>query len=157
MGYRDGEFLWFKGALSGANLELFLHELTRNVDNVDDFDKLPIPYRAVATNMVTGKEVVFDRGRLYQAMRASMSVPGMFAPVEIDGRILGDGGLVNNLPVDVVARDGRRRRHRREHRHAAHVARPAAVGRRLCVADAQHPDRAERARAARTAAARATS
>ncbi|MCC6194668.1 MAG: patatin-like phospholipase family protein, partial [Burkholderiales bacterium] len=102
IGYKDGEFLWFKGALSGSNLELFLHELTRNVDNVENFDKLPIPYRAVATNMVTGQEVVFDSGRLYQAMRASMSVPGMFAPVEIDGRILGDGGLVNNLPVDVV-------------------------------------------------------
>ena len=102
IGYRDGEFLWFKGALSGSNLELFLHELTRNVDDIEDFDKLPIPYRAVATNMVTGKEVVFDRGRLYQAMRASMSVPGMFAPMELDGRILGDGGLVNNLPVDVV-------------------------------------------------------
>jgi len=102
MGYRDGEFLWFKGALSGSNLELFLHELTRNADSIADFDKLPIPYRAVATNMVTGKEVVFDHGRLYQAMRASMSVPGMFAPMELDGRILGDGGLVNNLPVDVV-------------------------------------------------------
>jgi NTE family protein len=102
IGYRDGEFLWFKGALSGSNLELFLHELTRNVDDIHDFNKLPIPYRAVATNMVTGKEVIFDSGRLYQAMRASMSVPGMFAPVEIDGRILGDGGLVNNLPVDLV-------------------------------------------------------
>ncbi len=102
IGYRDGEFRWFKGALSGANLELFLHELTRNVDRIDNFDKLPIPFRAVATNMVSGQEVVFSSGRLYQAMRASMSVPGMFAPVEIDGRILGDGGLVNNLPVDVV-------------------------------------------------------
>jgi NTE family protein len=102
LGYKDGEFLWFKGALSGSNLELFLHELTRNVDNIQDFNKLPIPYRAVATNMITGKEVIFDSGRLYQAMRASMSVPGMFAPVEIDGRILGDGGLVNNLPVDLV-------------------------------------------------------
>ena len=102
IGYHDGEFLWFKGALSGNNLELFLHELTRNVDNVESFDKLPIPYRAVATNMVTGKEVIFDQGRLYQAMRASMSVPGMFAPMELGGRILGDGGLVNNLPVDIV-------------------------------------------------------
>jgi NTE family protein len=102
LGYSDGQILWFKGALSGNNLELFLHELTRRVDNIDDFDKLPIPYRAVATNMVTGKEVIFDKGRLFQAMRASMSVPGMFAPVELDGRILGDGGLVNNLPVDVV-------------------------------------------------------
>jgi NTE family protein len=105
-GYRDGELLWFKGALSGANLELFLHELTRKVDNIDNFDKLPIPYRAVATNMITGKEVVFASGRLYQAMRASMSVPGMFAPMEIDGRILGDGGLVNNLPVDIVRQMG---------------------------------------------------
>lgn len=102
IGYRDGEFLWFKGALSGSNLELFLHELTRNADGIENFDKLPIPYRAVATNMLTGKEVVFSSGRLYQAMRASMSVPGMFAPVEIDGRILGDGGLVNNLPVELV-------------------------------------------------------
>jgi len=102
IGYKDGEFLWFKGALSGANLELYLHELTRNVDHIDDFDKLPIPYRAVATNMVSGQQVVFSSGRLYEAMRASMSVPGMFAPVEVDGRILGDGGLVNNLPVDIV-------------------------------------------------------
>lgn len=102
IGYRDGEFLWFKGALSGSNLELYLHELTRNVDNVDNFDKLPIPYRAIATNMVSGQEVIFSSGHLYQAMRASMSVPGMFAPLEIEGRILGDGGLVNNLPVDVV-------------------------------------------------------
>jgi len=102
IGYRDGEFRWSKGALSGANLELYLHELTRNVDSIDNFDKLPIPFRAVATNMVSGREVVFSSGRLYQAMRASMSVPGMFAPMEIDGRILGDGGLVNNLPVDVV-------------------------------------------------------
>jgi NTE family protein len=102
LGYRDGEFRAFKGALSGSNLELFLHELTRSVDNVATFDQLPIPFRAIATDMVTGREVVFDRGPVYQAMRASMSVPGMFTPAEIDGRILGDGGLVNNLPVDVV-------------------------------------------------------
>jgi NTE family protein len=102
LGYRDGQVRTFKGALSGSNLELFLHELTRSVDRIDNFDDLPIPFRAVATNMVDGHQVVFDRGRLYQAMRASMSVPGMFAPVELDGRILGDGGLVNNLPVDIV-------------------------------------------------------
>ena len=102
IGFREGEFRAFKGALSGSNLELFLHELTRSVDNVATFDQLPIPFRAIATDMVTGREVVFDRGPIYQAMRASMSVPGMFSPAEIDGRILGDGGLVNNLPVDVV-------------------------------------------------------
>jgi len=102
IGYRDGKFRTFKGALSGSNLELFLHELTRNVDRIDNFNDLPIPFRAVATDMVNGEQIVFSKGRLYQAMRASMSVPGMFAPVELEGRVLGDGGLVNNLPVDVV-------------------------------------------------------
>ncbi len=102
IGFRDGEFRTLKGALSGSNLELFLHELTRNVDRIDNFDKLPIPFRAIATDMVNGEQITFSSGRLYQAMRASMSVPGMFSPVELEGRILGDGGLVNNLPVDVV-------------------------------------------------------
>jgi NTE family protein len=102
IGFRDWQFRTFKGALSGSNLESFLHELTRSVENVATFDQLPIPFRAIATDMVSGREVVFDRGPIYQAMRASMSVPGMFTPAEIDGRILGDGGLVNNLPVDVV-------------------------------------------------------
>jgi NTE family protein len=102
IGFRDREFRAFKGALSGSNLESFLHELTRRVDNVATFDQLPIPFRAIATDMVSGREVVFDRGPIYQAMRASMSVPGLFTPAEIDGHILGDGGLVNNLPVDVV-------------------------------------------------------
>ncbi len=106
VGVRDGKFETFKGALSGSNLELYLHEQTRNVDDIVNFDLLPVPFRAVATDMVSGKEVEFRSGRLYKAMRASMSVPGMFAPVEIDGRIYGDGGLVNNLPVDVVRRMG---------------------------------------------------
>jgi NTE family protein len=102
IGFRDWQFRAFKGALSGSNLESFLHELTRSVDNVPTFNQLPIPFRAIATDMVTGREFIFDRGPIYQAMRASMSVPGMFTPAEIDGHILGDGGLVNNLPVDVV-------------------------------------------------------
>ena len=102
IGIRDGQFRTFKGALSGSNLESFLHELTRNVDDVATFDQLPIPFRAIATDMESGHEVIFDRGPIYRAMRASMSVPGMFTPAEIDGRVLGDGGLVNNLPVDVV-------------------------------------------------------
>ena len=90
-------------------------------------------------------------------MRASMSVPGMFAPVEIDGRILGDGGLVNNLPVDVVRAMGA------DIVIAVNIGTPLmsrdqlSVGRRLRVADAQHPHRAERARAARAAQARPTS
>jgi NTE family protein len=67
-----------------------------------DFDHLPIPFRAVATDMVSGRMVVLDHGDLAQAMRASMAVPGAFAPVVMNGRILSDGGLVRNIPVDVA-------------------------------------------------------
>ena len=67
-----------------------------------DFDRLPIPYRAVATDLVTGQAVVFDEGELASVMRASMSVPGAIAPAEIGGKLLVDGGLTNNLPVDVA-------------------------------------------------------
>ena len=102
IGYRNGEFLWFRGALSGSNLELYLHELHAPGRRRGELRQAADPLPGVATNMVTGKEVVFDKGFLYHALRASMSVPGMFAPVELDGQILGDGGLVNNLPVDVV-------------------------------------------------------
>ena len=106
LGYRDGRIRFSKGALEGGNLELYLHDLTRQADDVTNFNTLPTPFRAVATDMVSGDEVVFDRGPLYLALRASMSVPGIFAPVEIDGHIFGDGGLVDNLPVDVVKNMG---------------------------------------------------
>jgi NTE family protein len=102
IGFRDGEIRGFQGALSGANLELFLHELTGDADGIRDFDRLPIPFRAVSTDMVTGQPFVFGDGPLYEAMRASMSIPGVFSPIELRGRILGDGGLVDNLPVDVT-------------------------------------------------------
>jgi NTE family protein len=68
------------------------------------FDKLPIPFRAVATNLLTGQEVVLDHGSLPHAIRGSMAAPGLFAPIELDGRTLVDGGLVANLPVQ-IARD----------------------------------------------------
>lgn len=102
LGYRDGKVQLFKGAIAGANLELWLHQLTQDDDSLGSFDDLPVPFRAVATDMVTGRQVVFRTGPLYQAIRASMSVPGLFAPLELDDHIYGDGGLVNNLPVDVV-------------------------------------------------------
>lgn len=102
LGLRDGEFQVFKGAIAGANLELWLHSMTLRDDALGSFDDLPTPFRAVATDMVSGRQVVFRTGPLYQAIRASMSVPGLFAPLELDGHIYGDGGLVNNLPVDVV-------------------------------------------------------
>ncbi|MEO8677309.1 MAG: patatin-like phospholipase family protein, partial [Casimicrobiaceae bacterium] len=77
IGFRDGQVRGFQGAISGANLELFLHELTANADGIKDLDRLPIPFRAVATDMVAGVPYVFTEGPLYEAMRASMSVPGI--------------------------------------------------------------------------------
>jgi NTE family protein len=91
-----------QGVIAGQNLELFLGELTRGAMDVGSFDALPIPFRAVATDIETGEAVVHWRGDIIAAMRSSMSVPGVFSPVEIDGRLLVDGGLVRNLPVDVV-------------------------------------------------------
>jgi len=96
-----GDVGFAKGVVSGVQLERVLRDLSR-IKGYVDFDKLPIPFRAVATDLVTGKPKVFDRGDLALAMRASMSVPGIIAPAEFDDMMLVDGGLVNNLPVDVA-------------------------------------------------------
>lgn len=90
-----------KGIVSGVQLESVLRELSK-VRGFHHFDRLPIPFRAVATDLVNGKAVVLNQGELAGAMRASMSVPGAIDPVRIDGRLLVDGGLTNNLPVDVA-------------------------------------------------------
>lgn len=102
IGMRDGELRAPLGALSGRGLETLLRRYTLPVREVRDFDALPTPFRAVATDMENGRPVVFAHGDLALALRSSMSVPGVFAPTEVDGRILGDGGLVNNVPVDVA-------------------------------------------------------
>lgn len=102
IGFRDGEFRIPSGAVSTRSLEWLLRRYTLHTRHLTSFDALPTPFRAVATNMETGEAVVLDKGDLAAALRASMSVPGVFAPLELDGRLLGDGGLVNNLPVDVA-------------------------------------------------------
>lgn len=102
IGMRDGELRAPLGALSGRGLETLLRRYTLPVRDVRRFDALPIRFRALATDMESGKPVVLSEGDLALALRSSMSVPGVFAPTEVDGRILGDGGLVNNVPVDVV-------------------------------------------------------
>jgi NTE family protein len=68
----------------------------------NDFDKLPVPFRAVATNLIDGKPYIFRQGSMSQALRASMAVPMIFTPLETEDALLVDGGLVNNLPVDIV-------------------------------------------------------
>ncbi len=102
LGFRNGEFRLPTGAVSSRSLEVLLRRYTLSTRHLESFDQLPTPFRAVATDMETGLAVVMDRGDLAAALRASMSVPGVFSPLAINDRILGDGGLVNNLPVDVA-------------------------------------------------------
>lgn len=106
LGFRDGQLRLPQAALSGSGLESLLRRYTLPVRAVKRFDALPIPFRAVATDMETGAAVELAEGDLAQALRSSMSVPGVFAPIERDGRILGDGGLVDNLPVALARRLG---------------------------------------------------
>ncbi|SHG58804.1 patatin-like phospholipase family protein [Massilia sp. CF038] len=102
LGFRDAELQFPRGLNYGQQIEFFFNTLAARTGDIDHFDQLDIPFRAVATDIENGKMVVLDRGAIARAMRASMSVPGVFAPVEIDGRALLDGGLVRNLPVDVA-------------------------------------------------------
>ena len=102
LGVGRGGIEWPSGFISGQNLFFLLQSLTLNVADVTDFHQLPIPFEAVATDVRTGEMAILDNGYLATALRATMAIPGVFAPVEIDGRLMVDGGLVNNLPVDVV-------------------------------------------------------
>jgi len=102
IGYSDGDFKIAKGLVEGQNVELFLTDLVKPSEGIERFDDLPIPFRSVATNLENGQMRVFDRGSLSQALRASMSVPGLFAPLETPEGLYVDGGLVRNLPVDIV-------------------------------------------------------
>ncbi len=91
-----------KGVVSGQKVIFMFESVTSQRVNTSDFDQLPIPYRAIATDIVTGDMVVIADGELSMAMRSSMAVPAIFDPVRRGDRLLVDGGLVRNLPVDVV-------------------------------------------------------
>src|SRR6187399_1217682 len=90
------------GLINTSNIEDLLRVYVARARLETDFNKLPIPFRAVATDMVSSKMVVLDSGDLATAMRASMAIPGGFAPVVMDKMILSDGGLVRNIPVDIA-------------------------------------------------------
>jgi len=90
------------GLLEGSNVLDAFDRLTLGVSGDVDFDELPIRFRAVATDLESGAAVAFSRGNLADAMRASMSFPAIFAPYSINGRYYVDGGVVDNLPVDVA-------------------------------------------------------
>lgn len=101
-GLRGHEVLLPAGAIIGHQLELFLQGLAGPNEAFPSFDDLPIPFRALATDIEHGSLHVIDHGSLPAALHASMSVPGLFAPADFDGKLLADGGLVRNLGVDVA-------------------------------------------------------
>ncbi|WBX73764.1 patatin-like phospholipase family protein [Tenacibaculum pacificus] len=98
----DGKIGLPLGFSKGQNVLSFLTELLAPVDEIKDFSKLPIPFYCIATNIETGKEVVLEDGFLPLALRASGAFPSLLNPVEINGELLVDGGVVNNFPVDIM-------------------------------------------------------
>lgn len=106
LGFKDGQIQFPLSAIDGAKLHLVLRRLAKRAVGIENFDRLPIPFRAVAADIQNGNPVVLGGGDLVSAMRASMAVSGIFPPVEIDGRLLVDGGLANNVPMDVARQMG---------------------------------------------------
>lgn len=115
--YTDGYMLtlWYEkspfeivegGFLKGNNLARLFTDITADTPDSIDYNTLPIPFACVATDIVTGKEIDMHSGVLAESMRASMAIPGVFAPVKKDSMILVDGGMTNNYPVDVARRMG---------------------------------------------------
>ena len=97
------------GVSQGERLIALFERVTGGSRISGDFDDLSIPFRAVATDLNTGEAVVLSHGSLPMAMRASMSLPGIFRPVEIGGRVLLDGGVADQVPIDVVRAMGAER------------------------------------------------
>lgn len=106
LGVKGGRLRVPRGLIQGQKLAQILRRETVAVAGIDDFDRLPSRFRAIATDLETGERRVLAAGDLTEAVRASMSAPGVFAPVEMNGRLLVDGGLVENLPVDVAKEMG---------------------------------------------------
>jgi NTE family protein len=102
LGLRDGHIALPRGVIQGQKLQLLLRRLLLSTLGSETFDQLPIAFRSVATDITSGERVVFDRGDLAMAIRASMSVPAAFAPIHYRGHFLVDGGITDNVPIDVA-------------------------------------------------------
>ena len=107
--YQFGGELGLKHGFTGPNgfdpghgVGLVLDRISFAYSTISSFDDLPTPFRCVATDLLSGQSVVLHDGSLAQALRASMAIPGVFTPQELDGKVLADGGIVDNLPTDVV-------------------------------------------------------
>jgi NTE family protein len=94
------------GMNAGMEVGLVFDRLALPYDNVGSFDQLPIPFRCVATDLVAAEAVVLKEGSLSRSLRATMSIPALFTPVEIAGKTLADGGVLNNVPTDIVKEMG---------------------------------------------------
>lgn len=92
--------------LTGEDLISKLFSFTYPVAHIRDFDKFPIPFRCVSTDILNGKEKIFSEGSLHETMRASMSFPSIFQPMRLEGNLYIDGGIVNNLPVQILKEMG---------------------------------------------------
>ncbi len=103
---KKGEGPKLQGIIEGIKLHAFLNRLLFHVRGTADFNELPVPFACVATDIYTGRAVILNKGHLPTALRASMAIPSIFTPVEIDGRFLVDGGLVLNFPVSVAKEMG---------------------------------------------------
>lgn len=95
-----------EGFNSGQEVQFILDRVALPYSTIENFDQLPIPFACVATDLVSGKKYVFRSGSFATAMRSTMSLPGFFSPVHVDGHIFADGGLLDNLPVDVAKQMG---------------------------------------------------
>jgi NTE family protein len=96
---KDNKIKIPSGVINGQNIENLFNKLCAPVYNTRDFNDFQIPFLCIATDMETGEEVLFNKGYLPRALRASMSIPSIFNPIEIDDKLLVDGGVVNNFPV----------------------------------------------------------
>jgi NTE family protein len=101
-GLNDGELQLPVGLVQGQVIDMTMSRVVFPVAHIEDFDDLAIPFRAVAGDLATGEAVILESGDLARAVRASMAVPAALAPMVIDGRLLVDGGIVMNLPVEVA-------------------------------------------------------
>ncbi len=102
VGLKNGKLGLPSGLSSGQGVSLIINRITARYGNMKSFDDLPTPFRCVASDLNTGKGVVFEKGSLFTALRATMSLPVLFPPLRIDGMVLVDGAISNNLPVNIV-------------------------------------------------------
>lgn len=94
------------GIIEGVNVMKMFRKLTKAYPDSIDFNKLPVRFACVAEDIVSGREIVFHDGDINQAMRSSMSIPGVFRPIKKDSLLLVDGGILNNYPVDIAREMG---------------------------------------------------